>query len=176
MASTGISTDAQTSRSRSIPCGAPKRRLGRRREHRPKENIVRSAPLGRARRFQGMAGNANQKIHPAGRAAPLATASSGKGLFPKVNSRGVRGQRDIQPVIDQNTRWSRTRFGNRETHQLDKRARLEVLFTNLNPVCSRRQPRGGWIREASASESEIGDASRVAGEVGAASNARRSVT
>ena len=52
----------------------------------------------------------------------------------EVNSRGIRGQRAIQPVINQNTGGSRGRFSNREARQLDQRARLQIFFADLNPV------------------------------------------
>ena len=91
-----------------------------------------------------MAGNANQKIQPSGGAAPLSYNFQRQGFLAEVNSRGIRGQRDIQPVIDQNARGGRARFGNRETRKLHKRSRIEILLPNLNPAGSRsgRPPDG----------------------------------
>src|SRR4029077_6345232 len=85
-----------------------------------------------------MAGNANQKIQTSGGAAPSGYDLKGHGILAEVNSRGIRGERDIQAVIDQNTCRSLSRFGNRETSELDKRARIQVLFANVNPGGSSR--------------------------------------
>ena len=117
------------------------------------------------------------KIQPAGRAAPLGHDFERQGFLPEMNSRSIRGQRDVQPVIDQNTRGGRTRFCNRKTRQFDKSARFEILLTNLNPACSQPQPRGEWNREASWSrESEAGRPVREIGWNARGRNARRSVT
>jgi len=80
-----------------------------------------------------MAGNANQKIQSAGGASPLDDCFEWQGFFSEVHPRGVRGQCDIQPVIDENARGG-ARFGNRETCEFRKRARVEILLANLNPA------------------------------------------
>ena len=54
-----------------------------------------------------------------------------------MNSSSIRGQRDIQPVIDENANGGLTRFGNRETHELYQSPPLKILLTNLNPAGSR---------------------------------------
>ena len=73
-----------------------------------------------------------------------------------MNSRGIRGQRHIQPVVDQNTRGGRARFGNRETRDLYKSARIEILLTNLNPAGSGRgRAPDGIVKRAPAKRSGI---------------------
>ena len=71
-----------------------------------------------------MAGNANQKIQSARGAAPFDYCFDRQGFLPEVNSPGVRGQRDIQPVIDEYTRTRRARLGNCEPCKLQKRTRI----------------------------------------------------
>jgi len=51
-----------------------------------------------------------------------------------VNSRRSRGQRNVQPVIDEDTRGSRPRSGSGETREFHERSRLEIFLTNLNPI------------------------------------------
>ncbi len=64
-----------------------------------------------------MAGNANPKIRSPGGAAPLDYRFERQGFFTEVNSRRSRGQRNVQPVIDEDTRGSRPRFGSGETRE-----------------------------------------------------------
>ena len=101
IARTGIRTEPQTSRSvrylaagRTLPLMASRTRA--------EENIVRASALGRARRFDRMARYADLEFHAAGGAAPLRHRFHWQRRFPQVDSRCARGERDIQPVIDQN--------------------------------------------------------------------------
>src|SRR3984957_14532075 len=118
------------------PLGRAEGSLGRRRIDRPKKNVVLAATFGRARGFQRMAGKPNVKIVTARRAAPLDDGGLRERFFPQVNGAGIRGQRHIQAVIDQNSRASYARYRHRKSSQLDQSARIEILVSNLNPVNS----------------------------------------
>jgi hypothetical protein len=103
-----------------------------------------------------MAGNSDQKIRQARGAAPLDYRFERQRFSPKVDSRGIRGQRDIQPVVDQDTRTCRARFSNRETRDLHKSARIKILLTNLNPAGSGRgRAPNGIVKRAPAKRTGI---------------------
>lgn len=64
---------------------------------------------------------------------PLAYCFQRQRIFPQVDAGGTGGDRDIEPVVDEYTRASLAGFGHRETHQIQKRARLEIFLPDLNP-------------------------------------------
>jgi hypothetical protein len=98
-----------------------------------------------------MAGNSNQKILSARGAPPFNNDFKRQGFFPEMNSSGIRCQRDIQPVIDQNTGSGPARFRDGEAREFQKSARLEMLLANLNPIGSRRnRPPYGIVKQAPA--------------------------
>ena len=81
-----------------------------------------------------MAGNANLELHPASRAAPSGDFFRRQRFFSEMYSCGADGEGYIQAVVDEHTHAGPARLGNGKPRQFDELARLEVLFTNLNPV------------------------------------------
>jgi len=73
-----------------------------------------------------------------------------------MNPCRTRGQRDIHPVIDQNTHRARARFSNRETRKLHKSSRIKILLANLNPFGpGRNRPPDGIVQQVRARRSGI---------------------
>lgn len=80
-----------------------------------------------------MAGHPNQKIQSAGGSPPLSNNFDRHRFLPKVDARGIRGQRYIQPVIHQNARVGPARFSHSETRKFNHSATIQILLPNLNP-------------------------------------------
>ena len=102
-----------------------------RKKYSPRRRARPRAPLRRMARY------ADLEFRAAGGAPPLRHRFHRQRNFSQVNSRRARGQRDVQPVVDQNASCRSLACPRPRARTNSARvARLKILFANLNPVHS----------------------------------------
>jgi len=101
------------------------------------DDKIRPPTFGGLNFSQGVCRDADQKIHPAHNSPDL---RRGQGIDAQMNAVRARGQRDIEPVVDQHPCAVRAGDGNRPPHEIAQRMCAQILFANLNELAA--CPRG----------------------------------